>query len=447
MSGYRRRTSGVLWKTIMAMESDVQCEIEVLQSIYLEDLQVTRTQDRRWEVSLVLYPSTAEDSGSQFVRLTLTLTLDEQYPCSSPHISIHNPRGLSDDKLSSVHKCLQMEAESCVGSPVLYQLIEKAKEILTDSNIPHGNCVICLYGFKEGETFTKTRCYHYFHSHCLGRYASHSEKELRLLEKEMAEDKTAARHQELTVVCPVCREPLAYDLDQLLASTAPHLPELDGAAIESSFQQKWRELQKVLERQRRRGGVIDPEVESNRFLIHINEAPLSPIDVEAVQHPPLPSTSQQCPPPSQHCTPAPTHCRGAQAHKRHSHGRGQRRGGGPRPHHGRGAPITEHLDRLRLSSYASEGPLRANAEERTDVKDTCEAVRSEPNANHFTLLQAGSDSLKCAAGGRAQRGRRRGPHPQHSTRGDPPQHHHWDPRAPRGGAPHQQRVGGREERL
>lgn len=33
---------------------------------------------RGWEVSLVLYPSTAEDSVSQFVRLTLSLTLDEQ---------------------------------------------------------------------------------------------------------------------------------------------------------------------------------------------------------------------------------------------------------------------------------------------------------------------------------------------------------------------------------
>lgn len=36
---------------------------------------------RGWEVSLVLYPSTAEDSVSQFVRLTLTLTLDQQVGC------------------------------------------------------------------------------------------------------------------------------------------------------------------------------------------------------------------------------------------------------------------------------------------------------------------------------------------------------------------------------
>lgn len=79
----------------------------------------------------------------------------------------------------SLQRSLELEAESCVGSPVLYQLIEvttvtlylkqevqpfqpffflhfvlqKAKEILTESNIPHGNCVICLYGFKVTFSF------------------------------------------------------------------------------------------------------------------------------------------------------------------------------------------------------------------------------------------------------------------------------------------------------
>ncbi|XP_016124541.1 E3 ubiquitin-protein ligase RNF25-like isoform X2 [Sinocyclocheilus grahami] len=207
----------------MAAECAVLSEIEVLQSIYLDELSVDQRDAGGWTVSLVLYPSTAEDSLSQFVRLTLTMDLDSQYPYSSPCISIHNPRGLSDDKLLSLQRSLQMEAESCIGTPVLYQLIERAKEILTESNIPHGNCVICLYGFKEGEVFTKTSCYHYFHSHCLGRYITHSEMELKARERELEEDKTRDRteEEELAVVCPVCREPLTYDLDALLSSPAP----------------------------------------------------------------------------------------------------------------------------------------------------------------------------------------------------------------------------------
>jgi len=38
--------------------------------------------------------------------------------------------------------------------------------------------------------FTKTSCYHYFHSHCLGRYITHSEMELQDRERELKEDKT-----------------------------------------------------------------------------------------------------------------------------------------------------------------------------------------------------------------------------------------------------------------
>ncbi|KAG9342955.1 hypothetical protein JZ751_015171 [Albula glossodonta] len=259
----------------MAAESEVLSEIEVLQSIYLEELRVNQKSGREWAVSIDLHPSTAEDSLSQFVRLTLTLTLDSQYPLSPPLISIHNPRGLSDDKLLSVQQCLVEEAQAYLGAPVLYQLIEKAKEILTESNIPHGNCVICLYGFKEGEVFTKTSCYHYFHSHCLGRYVSHAEDELKEREKELQEDKTRGKMEgeELSVVCPVCREPLTYDLQDLLNSPAPRFSKVEGTVLGSEFKRKWAELQTILERQREKGGIIDPEVESNRFLIHINEAP------------------------------------------------------------------------------------------------------------------------------------------------------------------------------
>lgn len=53
--------------------------------------------------------------------------------------------------------------------------------------------LVHAFGFQEGETFTKTSCYHYFHSHCLGRYVSHSERELRQREKELEEDKTRDR--------------------------------------------------------------------------------------------------------------------------------------------------------------------------------------------------------------------------------------------------------------
>ncbi|KAG7504953.1 E3 ubiquitin-protein ligase RNF25 [Solea senegalensis] len=466
----------------MAAENDVVSEIEVLQSIYLDELQLKRTEgDRAWEVSLVLYPSTAEDSVSQFVRLTLTLTLDQQYPSSPPIISIHNPRGLSDDKLNSVQKCLQLEAQSCLGSPVLYQLIEKAKEILTESNIPHGNCVICLYGFKEGETFTKTSCYHYFHSHCLGRYVSHSEEELRLREKELEEDKTRERThpQELAVVCPVCREPLAYDLDELLSSPAPQLPESDKAAIGSDYQEKWAELQKVLQRQRSKGGVIDREVESNRFLIHINEAPSGAengnLDVDVSPERPTPSatnlSSDETGVRPDHSVPGLSHCRGGHSQRQQNRTRGPRRGGRFRRQQGRnaGAAVTEHLERLTLSSLVTtraqgdqvhvEAELcrpKVSREVYTEPQQVLVSADGQPMCLETEYPRDAPDSV----GGRGYRGRRRGPHPSVANSGSP--RYHWDGRASRsrggssnlhsrGSGPHwghgrgvQQKVVGRE---
>lgn len=408
----------------MAAESDVASEIEVLQSIYLDELQVDRTDGGGWSVSLVLHPSTAQDSVSQFVRLTLTLTLDHMYPLSSPSISIHKPRGLSDDKINSVQTCLRDEAESSVGSPVLYQLIEKAKEILTKSNIPHGNCVICLYDFKEGETLTKTLCYHYFHSHCLGRYVQHSEQELQQRQKELQEDKTrdSSQKQELSVVCPVCREPLNYDVSHLLCCPAPQLPELDKTSISSEFQLKWSELQQILEKQRLNGGIIDPEEESKRFLIHIQQAPAASENPEEDPGSDLPSPSNNVLPTAvtEPHLPSMLQCRGdPPVPRRQTQERAPRRGGRPRP-------VAEQLDSLSLcGDETKHGKTQANA-------------RLTEDANHPDAPQADMFNPK-GDQDRGHRGRKRGSHHQ------APRYHHWEGRGSRGRGGHCHR-GGKDHR-
>lgn len=59
-----------------------------------------------------------------------------------------------------------------------------AKEHLTEENIPCCQCTICLYGFADGDVFTKTQCYHYFHSHCLARYVRHALEQIALEEAD-----------------------------------------------------------------------------------------------------------------------------------------------------------------------------------------------------------------------------------------------------------------------
>ncbi|XP_060157817.1 E3 ubiquitin-protein ligase RNF25 isoform X3 [Globicephala melas] len=245
-------------------------EVEVLESIYLDELQVVKGNGRSssWEICITLHPATAEDQDSQYVCFTLVLRVPAQYPHAVPQISIRNPRGLSDEQIHKISQALSHMAEAGLGTAMLYELIEKGKEILTDNNIPHGQCVICLYGFQEKEAFTKTTCYHYFHCHCLARYIQHMEQELQAQGREQEREwQHAATKQEL------------YQPD-----------------AESLRQQE--ERKRLYQRQQERGGIIDLEAERNRYFISLQQppAPLEPesaVDASGGSHPPSTLATEQ----------------------------------------------------------------------------------------------------------------------------------------------------------
>ncbi|KAM6177811.1 E3 ubiquitin-protein ligase RNF25 isoform 2-T2 [Rhynchocyon petersi] len=263
-------------------------EVEVLESIYLDELQVVKGNGRySWEIFITLHPATAEDQDSQYVCFTLVLQVPAEYPNEVPQISIRNPRGLSDEQIQTISQTLNHVAKANLGTAMLYELIEKGKDILTDNNVPYGHCVICLYGFQENEAFTKTPCYHYFHCHCLARYIQHMEQELKVPEQKPQQQRAAAG-QAVGVQCPVCREPLMYDLATLQAAPEPQQPmELYQPDAESLRQQE--ERKRLYQRQQERGGIIDLEAERNRYFISLQApAPLEPesaVDVSRGSHP------------------------------------------------------------------------------------------------------------------------------------------------------------------
>ncbi|XP_035296929.1 E3 ubiquitin-protein ligase RNF25 isoform X2 [Cricetulus griseus] len=286
-------------------------EVEVLESIYLDELQVMKGNGRTspvsiplpallshptppelsspcpvtpcvftsstcrsspWEIFITLHPATAEVQDSQFVCFTLVLQVPVQYPHEVPQISIRNPRGLSDEQIHKISQALGHVAKEGLGTAMLYELIEKGKEILTDNNIPHGQCVICLYGFQEEEAFTKTPCYHYFHCHCLARYIQHMEQELEAQGPEQEPQHVVTKQKAVGVQCPVCREPLVYDLASLKAAPEPQQPmELYQPSAESLRQQE--ELKRLYQRQQEKGGIIDLEAERNRYFISLQQPP------------------------------------------------------------------------------------------------------------------------------------------------------------------------------
>ncbi|XP_058908116.1 E3 ubiquitin-protein ligase RNF25 isoform X3 [Kogia breviceps] len=204
-------------------------EVEVLESIYLDELQVVKGNGRSspWEIYITLHPATAEDQDSQYVCFTLVLRVPAQYPHEVPQISIRNPRGLSDEQIHKISQALSHMAEAGLGTAMLYELIEKA---------------VC-------------------------------------------------------VQCPVCREPLVYDLASLKAAPEPQQPmELYQPDAESLRQQE--ERKRLYQRQQERGGIIDLEAERNRYFISLQQppAPLEPesaVDASGGSNPPSTLATEQ----------------------------------------------------------------------------------------------------------------------------------------------------------
>ncbi|XP_036290470.1 E3 ubiquitin-protein ligase RNF25 isoform X4 [Pipistrellus kuhlii] len=143
------------------------------------------------------------------------------------------------------------------------------------SSASMASSALCPCSLQENEAFTKTRCYHYFHCHCLARYIQHMEQELRAQGQDAQEQErqhAAAKQKAVGVQCPVCREPLVYDLASLKAAPEPQQPmELYKPNAESLRQRE--ELRRLYQRQQERGGIIDLEAERNRYFISLQQPP------------------------------------------------------------------------------------------------------------------------------------------------------------------------------
>ena len=74
-----------------------------------------------------------------------------------------------------------------------------AKDGLTKSNVPHGECVVCLETFEVDDNtqtdFIRTDCYHYFHYACLLQYVEHSQKQI-----DCQVEEARLRNEQLTSV-------------------------------------------------------------------------------------------------------------------------------------------------------------------------------------------------------------------------------------------------------
>ncbi|XP_028517741.1 E3 ubiquitin-protein ligase RNF25 [Exaiptasia diaphana] len=185
-------------------------EIEMLEAIYIHELTIKGRKDRPSSISLLLHPSTGEEDDKKYVCLTLEIILTNEYPNELPSIKIRNPRGLSED-----HDC-----------------------------------------------FTKTDCYHYFHCHCLLRYIDYHLNHC----DENSDDSSAQQ-----IICPMCREPITYDLDAL--KSAPDLDDNEEKIVyhaDAEMKRLQREMSKLYNQQLQKGAIINVEEEKNKAVISLN---------------------------------------------------------------------------------------------------------------------------------------------------------------------------------
>uniref|UniRef100_H2ZHD9 RWD domain-containing protein n=1 Tax=Ciona savignyi TaxID=51511 RepID=H2ZHD9_CIOSA len=251
--------------------SYLEDEILVLQSIYDDQLQIKRHSDRVSEVRICLYPATADDLDSQYLKLELVFHIPKKYPVEHLQIEFSTSRGLSDkhmDELKSEmdHMILTEEDTS------FFHLIELAKEHLTKNNLPCDPCPVCLQLFQAEEDLLKTPCFHHMHSFCLLQYFDHYRQNYEYFQTiaQPAEQPVKVNQRiPMEVPCPICRELIEIDVNSLMRAKKPLSNEEATVDVKKISQQNSARLQKIYERQVKLGGIIDLEQEKNKHLLSV----------------------------------------------------------------------------------------------------------------------------------------------------------------------------------
>ncbi|XP_045464871.1 E3 ubiquitin-protein ligase RNF25 [Harmonia axyridis] len=250
----------------------VKEEIEALEAIFMDDISISYDEKGNAEgIKMTIFPSTANDTGKQYVCLTLEVSLPKLYPDCEPKIELKNPRGLDDSVFDNLYIALKNKCLEYSGQPVIYELIELVRENLTESNLPTCQCAVCLYGFCEGDDFTKTQCFHYFHSFCLAKHLLITEKHYKEEQEKLPPWQRSTKG--FQAVCPVCREAINCDVDDLKKAVAPRqLEDAQHFSVSSELRILQAKMQELFSYQKSRGGIIDIEEEENKHLLITNSS-------------------------------------------------------------------------------------------------------------------------------------------------------------------------------
>lgn len=217
-------------------------------------------------IEITVVPTTGEEVERQYVCITLQVMPTQNYPDTKPNFKLRNPRGLDDNSISSIENALIQKLDNSIGQPVIFDLIDLIREFLTASNLPSGQCVICLFNFQEGDEFTKTACYHYLHSHCLACHMKAAQKNYNEeMEKMPAWQRLESKPFE--ALCPVCREPISINVVSLENAKIPEdILNAPCFVLTKEIKTLQKQMAKLYSHQKSRGGIIDLNAEEYHII-------------------------------------------------------------------------------------------------------------------------------------------------------------------------------------
>ena len=171
-----------------------------------------------------------------------------------------------------------MEEKS--GETLLYDLIEKSRDLLTTLNSAVGNrCPICLYELTEMDQIVRNECFHHLHCRCFAEYVSTQTQITRQTERSLESNQKVVKNiSDIEIQCPVCRIELkSNDFNSYLDPnkySAPYLsnnPLEDELNIIESAKNSQKLFQHLYEKQLKNGGIIDSEINRNKFFLRISQ--------------------------------------------------------------------------------------------------------------------------------------------------------------------------------
>ncbi|CAG9540838.1 unnamed protein product [Cercopithifilaria johnstoni] len=251
----------------------VEEEVEVLQSIYGDELVVERNfAENEPPIILSMKIRSALSQSQCATTIHAVIELPKQYPKISPKVYLRQQRGFDESNAIILQESIQEYIEANIDMPILYDIFQMVQKFVeTERNFPCTVCPVCLDGFNaETSAFCTSNCDHYIHQNCFICYVNYTKGEITRELSEWPEDMKSKVDQVLK--CPICRTPLS---EQDLSTVGRESITLDEAIVDKgNFEFNWvkwrsklKELQPVFERQKAKGGLIDPEEERKRYLI------------------------------------------------------------------------------------------------------------------------------------------------------------------------------------